>query len=264
MRPRRCRGDSPAPSRPRPAPPPQSPPGCLSSCSPREPPPQPAAGRHSRLPGPSQGATALSRVRAFARAGQSLAAWPAGRIWLTSLPSGLTRGSLAASGTRLHDPAGAGCSCKDSVVDVTRRRAAMEGDASDSQVRAYSWRFSPGGSHRPAAPFSALESVKRGLGSLEEGAKRRSGTVHLGHAGDGRAGSSWGSVCRSSRFGVSCALKSRARAPACRPLSGAPRGAGVPPGPRLFLPPAGSLVFCSLGGAGAPAAVRFKPFLCRG
>lgn len=52
--------------------------------------------------------------------------------------------------------------------------------------------------------------------------------------------------------------------PACRPLFGSPRGARVPSGPRRCVPPAGSGVFCSLGGAGAPAAVQSKPFLRRG
>lgn len=119
--------------------------------------------------------------------------------------------------------------------------------------------FSPGWSHCAAAPFSALERDQRGLGSRGERAKRWSGTVHLATLGTSTGSSMGFCLQKYSRFGVSCALKSRARAPACRPLSGAPRGAGVPPGPWLLLPPAGSLVSCSLGGAGAPAAVRFKP-----
>lgn len=46
-----------------------------------------------------------------------------------------------------------------------------------------SWFFSPGWSHRPAAPFSALEMVEKGLGSRGERAKRWSRTVRLATLG---------------------------------------------------------------------------------
>lgn len=172
MRPRCCPGDSPSPL---PAPPHAT---ALVSAwllvqlqSARA---AAAAGSGASFAAPwaLAGSNRTLRARAFACAGQSLAAWPAGRIWRTSLPSGLTRGSRIAAGTRPHDPAGARCACKDSVVDVTRRRAAMEGDASDSQVRAYSWLFCPGRSHRPAKPFPALLRIERGMGSSGPAGRR--------------------------------------------------------------------------------------------